>query len=72
MDAYASIFDPIEFRARPGDRLRVVATNAGGCASITPLYLRCATGGEKRRLDDGFAEVCDAPDGVFYDKVFKI
>lgn len=66
---------PFVFAARPGDTLRVVATDVGaGWHELGPLYLRCASGGQSRKLSDGFPRTEGFPDpvGVFFDKTFTI
>lgn len=66
---------PFVFSARPGDELRIAATDVqAGFHELGALFLRCAAGGEARKLSDGFprTEQFPQPAGVFFDKTFII
>lgn len=67
--------EPIKFKARVGDKLRIVATDGQGpCRSLSQLWLHCKEGGEPRRLTRGVAETCveGRPADTFFDKTFRI
>lgn len=67
--------EPIKFRARVGDRLRIVATDGEGpCRSLSALWLHCKDGGEARRLTSGVAETCreGRPARTFFDETYRI
>lgn len=67
--------EPIKFRGRSGDKLRIVATDGEGpCRSLSSLWLHCKTGGDPVRLTRGVRETCknDRPPRVFFDETFRI
>jgi hypothetical protein len=71
----SEIYPPFRFRARRGDRLRIVARDEQSpCYKMDPLYLQCASNGDPRRLTPGVIEVCgqSAPKGKFFDETFRI
>ncbi len=74
-DGLFSEVGPYIFTAKPGDQLRIVATDVGaGWHELDPLYLRCASGGAARKLSDGFprTESYPEPAGTFFDETFTI
>ena len=67
--------EPIRFRARVGDTLRIVARDGEGpCHSLSPLWLHCRDGGEPRKLTNGVNAECGSNNSVgkFFDKKFRI
>jgi len=67
--------EPIGFRARVGDRIRIVARDGEGpCRSLSSLWLHCRDGGDGRRLTRGVRETCrpNRRPGVFFDETFRI
>jgi ribosomal protein S28E/S33 len=73
--ARAGAVAPIAFRAKRGDKLRIVARDVvAPCRQLDPLYLHCASGGAPRRLFRGFAQDCDNENaaGAFVTKTYKI
>jgi hypothetical protein len=72
-DELASNIEPIAFQARPGNTLRVIAIDTGGCIGVSPLWLH-PEGGSARELHPGIApQGCDEPvHGRFFDEKFEI
>jgi len=66
---------PIEFDARVGDKLRIVARNAapGGCG-LDEIWLFCERGGDGKRLLKRYTCSGSEADrtGVFLDETFRI
>jgi len=66
---------PAPFAGKLGDSLAVIATDTNAaCRSVSPIWLHCATSGEKRQLSAGQNDGC-APGrtpGVFFSKVFTV
>ncbi len=66
---------PVPFAGKTGDSLAVIATDTNpACRSVSPIWLHCATTGEKRQLSAGQNDGC-APGrtpGVFFSEVFTI
>ena len=74
-DGKATAVPPIAFPAQVGDSLGVIARDANpACRSLSPLWLHCATTGQKRQLfagnNDGCAPARTA--GTFVSEVFTI
>ena len=74
-DKLASTITPVVFAADEGEVIKVRATDWDtACRSVSPLWLHCATTGQKRQLfagqDDGCVSGRTA--GLFFDKVFGI
>jgi hypothetical protein len=67
---------PIALTVKPGDQIRVVATNVSvGCIQLGPLYLRRDSDGAVQPLDPvGVPPTCSPPQptGTFYDQVFTV
>jgi hypothetical protein len=74
-DGKAGNLPPVAFAAQVGDSLGVVANDVGvACRSLSPLWLHCATTGQKRQLSAGNNDGC-APGrtaGTFFSEVFTI
>jgi hypothetical protein len=67
--------EPIKFKARVGDKLRIVAKDGQGpCFSLSPLWLHCRDGGSPKKLTKGVEEDCDPerPPKKFFDETFRI
>jgi hypothetical protein len=67
--------EPIHFRAKVGDKLRVVAKDGQGpCRSLSPLWLHCRDGGSPKKLTNGVDEDCKdgRPPRTFFDETFRI
>jgi hypothetical protein len=71
----ASTLPPLPFTAQVGDTLAVIARDAqASCRSLSPLWLHCATTGQKRQLSPGNNDGC-APGrtpGTFFSEVFTV
>ena len=71
----ASTLPPVTFAAQPGDSLAVTAIDSNpACRSLSPLWLHCATTGQKKQLSAGNSDGC-APGrtaGQFFSQVFTI
>ena len=66
---------PFIFAARSGDQLRIVATDVqAGAHELGALHLQCASGGDARKLSDGFPRTQQFPEpaGAFFDETFTI
>jgi hypothetical protein len=74
-DGKATSVPPVSFTAQVGGSLGVVARDAvPSCRSLSPLWLHCATTGQKRQLFAGNNDGC-APGrtaGTFVSEVFTI
>ncbi len=74
-DGKATAVPPVAFTAQAGGTLGVVARDAvPSCRSLSPLWLHCATTGQKRQLFAGNNDGC-APGrtaGTFVSEVFTI
>jgi hypothetical protein len=75
-DKKANTWQPIRFKAFVGDTLRIGAYDENpACRSLSPLWLHCATTGEKRQVFAGNTDGC-APGrtaGAYYvDEFVKI
>jgi hypothetical protein len=74
-DGKASLLQPVPFTAQVGDSLAVTARDAvPSCRSLSPLWLHCATTGQKRQLFAGNSDGC-APGrtaGDFLNQVYTI
>lgn len=66
---------PVPFRANVGDSLAVTARDVNpACRALSPLWLHCATNGQKRQLSAGQNDGC-APGrtpGIFFNQVYRI
>ena len=72
-NALSDTHPPITFRARAGNRLRIIATDAEPfCHHLDNLYLHCRTGGAPRRLSNEISGCPDVAVGKFFDKTFTI
>lgn len=73
-DQLASALPPISFQARNGDELTIVASDAGGCRALDPLYLHRPHDDAVQVLSPtGVAPDCvDRPPGEFFDETFRI
>ena len=75
VDGVAGPQRTMNFTVRPGDRIRVVATNAAlGCAHLSPLYLHRSDGPIQVLDATGFPHRCSpaVAAGVFYDREFFV
>ena len=74
-DKMAGNIPPVTFTGNAGDSLGVVATDVyASCRSLSPLWLHCATSGQKRQLTPGQPDGC-APGrtpGVFFSQTFQV
>ena len=74
-DKMAGNINPVQFQANAGDSLGVIATDVyASCRSLSPLWLHCATSGERRQLTPGQPDGC-APGrtpGVFFNRTFQV
>jgi len=58
-DKKANTFQPIKFKAFVGDTLRIGAYDENpACRSLSPLWLHCATTGDKRQVFAGNNDGC--------------
>jgi hypothetical protein len=65
-DKKASSLNPVPFAAQVGEQLKIVAYDAGGCRSLSPLWLHCVATGQKRQLFTGLASPnCNFGAGTF-------
>ncbi len=66
--------DPIAFKARKGDRLKIVAFDAqANCHRLSPLYLHPESGGAPRKLSDDIPLTCpNVAVGTFFHETFRI
>ncbi|MGH2617746.1 MAG: hypothetical protein ACRDJC_21165 [Thermomicrobiales bacterium] len=66
--------DPIAFKARKGDRLKIVAFDAqANCHRLSPLYLHPESGGSPRKLSDDVPLTCpNVAVGEFFHETFRI
>ena len=74
-DRLAGALPPVTFRARVGDKLKIVAEDVKPTYyQLDPLYLHCATGGEARRLTRGVAKTGpqNRAVGIFFKETYKI
>lgn len=83
-DRTTSTLAPIEFEARLGDTIRIVATDVNSCMSaLDPLQLHWGTGDSQRLNDEVCRSACPAdpcydPDysgpwpGIFFDETYEI
>lgn len=66
---------PVTFAAQAGDSLAVTAVDTNpACRSLSPLWLHCATSGQKKQLSAGNSDGC-APGrtaGQFFSQVFTV
>jgi hypothetical protein len=71
----ASTLTPLTFAAEVGDSLGIIARDAqASCRSLSPLWLHCATSGQKRQLFAGNNDGC-APGrtpGTFFSEVYTV
>lgn len=68
-DHRASSLNPVPFNASVGEVLHIVAYDAGGCRSLSPLWLHCAATGQKREVFSGLASPhCSFGAGTFIDQ----
>jgi hypothetical protein len=71
----ASTLPPLTFAAQVGDSLGIIARDAqASCRSLSPLWLHCATTGQKRQLTPGNNDGC-APGrtpGTFFSEVYTV
>jgi hypothetical protein len=74
-DGKASTLPPLPFTAQVGDTLGIIARDAqASCRSLSPLWLHCATSGQKRQLTPGNNDGC-APGrtpGTFFSEVYTV
>jgi hypothetical protein len=60
-DKQANTLQPIGFKAFVGDTLRITAYDENpACRSLSPLWLHCATTGQKRQVFAGNSDGCAA------------
>jgi hypothetical protein len=75
-DKKANTWQPIRFKAFVGDTLRIGAYDENpACRSLSPLWLHCATTGEKRQVFAGNNDGCAAgrtAGAYFVDEFVKI
>ena len=74
-DRLAGVLPPITFRAKVGDKLKIVAEDVKpSYYQLDPLYLHCATGGDARRLTRGVARTGpqNRAAGIFFKETYKI
>jgi hypothetical protein len=71
----ASNLPPVPFVAQPGDALAITAVDTNpACRGLSPLWLHCATTGQKKQLSAGNSDGC-APGrtaGQFFSQVFTV
>lgn len=53
-DRRASVISPAVFDARVGDRINIVGYDAGGCRSLSQMWLHCLATGESRKVFAGY------------------
>jgi hypothetical protein len=64
--------DPIEFRAKPGDRLQIIATTGTtGNQYLDPLFLACP-GQPDQQLTEGVGDAAPGPNVEFFNEEFVI
>ena len=54
-DGKSGPLNPVEFEAKVGEVLIAQAYDAGGCRSLSPLWLHCKATGQKREVFTGLA-----------------
>jgi hypothetical protein len=65
-DKKASSLPAVVFEAQVGEVLNIVGYDAGGCRSLSPLWLHCVATGQKRQLFAGYSGAnCSYGAGTF-------
>lgn len=72
-DRKASVYSPVVFDAKVGDRINIIANDGGGCRSLSELWLHCAATGASRKVYGGFnGGGCGYGAGIFVNQEFIV
>ena len=72
-DRTASTYSPVVFDAKVEDEINIQAYDAGGCRSLSELWLHCVATGASRQVHPGYSgSGCGYGAGLFVNHVFII